>query len=78
MSLKGALTELPLSDLVEMTSLGGKTGRLLVSAADGTVAGRLDFREGRLVDARASCAYVLALPTSCLRCREAVNWREFR
>jgi hypothetical protein len=51
MSLKGDLTELPLADLIEMTALGGKTGRLLVNDADGAAAGRLDFREGRLVDA---------------------------
>ncbi len=51
MTLKGDLSELPLSDLIEMTALGGKTGRLLISFPDGTLAGRLDFRSGRLVDA---------------------------
>ena len=51
MSLKGDLTELPLADLIEMTALGGKSGRLLISASDETVAGRLDFRDGELVDA---------------------------
>jgi hypothetical protein len=51
MSLQGDLGELPLADLIEMTVLGGKTGRLLIRAADGTTAGSLDFRDGRLVDA---------------------------
>jgi hypothetical protein len=49
--LKGDLAELPLPDLIEMTALGGKTGRLIVFAADGSLAGRLDFSAGRLVDA---------------------------
>ena len=30
MGLKGDLGELPLPDLVEMTSVGGKTGRLVL------------------------------------------------
>ncbi|HZL64131.1 MAG TPA: DUF4388 domain-containing protein [Thermoleophilia bacterium] len=51
MTLKGELTELPLSDLIEMTALGGKTGRLLISSADGTLVGTLEFSSGRLVDA---------------------------
>lgn len=51
MGLKGELGELPLSDLIEMTSLGGKTGRLVLSNADGAVVGELSFREGRLVGA---------------------------
>lgn len=51
MGLKGELGELPLSDLVEMTSLGGKTGRLILYDVDGQVAGELAFREGRLVGA---------------------------
>jgi len=49
--LKGDLGELPLSDLIEMTSLGGKTGRLLLYDAEGQIAGDLAFREGRLVGA---------------------------
>jgi hypothetical protein len=51
MTLKGDLTELPLSDLIEMTALGGKTGSILVRSPDGTLAGTLDFSAGRLVDA---------------------------
>ena len=51
MGLKGDFTELPLPDLIEMTALGGKTGRLLVFAADGSQAGRLDFSGGKLMDA---------------------------
>jgi hypothetical protein len=58
MTLKGDLTELPLADLIEMTALGGKTGRLLVSSADGGLAGTLDFRSGRLVDA--ACGKLVA------------------
>jgi len=49
MTLKGDLSELPLADLIEMTALGGKTGRLLISSAGGTLAGTLDFSDGRLV-----------------------------
>jgi len=51
MGLKGDLGELPLSDLIEMTSLGGKSGRLLLYGADGELAGDLAFRDGRLVGA---------------------------
>ena len=51
MSLKGSLAELPLADLIEMTSLGGKSGRLTLFDEDGAVAGALGFREGRLVGA---------------------------
>jgi hypothetical protein len=51
MGLKGDLGELPLSDLVEMTSLGGKTGRLVLHDGEGALAGELAFREGRLVGA---------------------------
>ncbi len=51
MGLKGDLGELALSDLIEMTSLGGKTGRLVLRDADGVKAGELAFREGRLVGA---------------------------
>lgn len=52
-SLKGDLGELALSDLVEMMSLGDKTGRLVLRDAGGRVAGELAFRGGRLV--AASC-----------------------
>ncbi len=51
MGLKGELGELPLSDLIEMTSLGGKTGRLVIADPGGAVVGELAFREGRLVGA---------------------------
>jgi hypothetical protein len=51
MSLKGSLAELPLADLVEMTSLGGKTGRLRLFDEKGAVSGELAFRDGRLVGA---------------------------
>lgn len=51
MGLKGELGELPLSDLVEMTSLGGKSGRLILFDAEGRRAGELAFRDGRLVGA---------------------------
>jgi hypothetical protein len=51
--LIGDLGELPLPDLVEMTSVGGKTGRLVLYDEEGAVAGVLMFRGGRLVGARA-------------------------
>ena len=49
MGLKGDLAELPLTDLVEMTSVGGKTGRLVLFDEEDAVAGVLMFRGGRLV-----------------------------
>jgi Domain of unknown function (DUF4388) len=52
MGLKGDLGELPLSDLIEMTSLGGKSGRLHLFDAAGEPAGELAFRDGMLVGAR--------------------------
>lgn len=51
MGLKGSLAELPLADLIEMTALGGKTGRLTLFDEEGTAAGELAFRDGRLVGA---------------------------
>ena len=51
MGLNGSLGELPLSDLVEMTAIGGKTGRLTLSGADGAAIGTLAFRHGRVVGA---------------------------
>ena len=51
MGLKGTLAELPLADLVEMTSLGGKSGRLTLFDEEGAAAGELAFRDGRLVGA---------------------------
>ena len=49
MGLKGSLAELPLADLIEMTSLGGKSGRLTLFDEGGAMAGELAFRDGRLV-----------------------------
>jgi hypothetical protein len=51
--LTGDLGELPLPDLVQMTSVGGKTGRLVLFDEEGAVAGVLMFRGGRVVGARA-------------------------
>jgi hypothetical protein len=51
MGLKGTFAELPLTDLIEMTSLGGKTGRLLLYDEEGEVAGEMVFDGGRLADA---------------------------
>jgi hypothetical protein len=51
--LTGDLRELPLADLVQMTSIGGKTGRLVLFDEEDAVAGMLLFRNGRLVGARA-------------------------
>ena len=51
MSFTGTLSELALCDLVEITSLGGKTGVLDVAYSDGASAGRLAFRDGTLVSA---------------------------
>jgi hypothetical protein len=51
MGLKGSLAELSLTDLIEMTSVGGKTGRLVLFDEEGLVAGQLFFRAGRLVGA---------------------------
>jgi hypothetical protein len=51
MGLSGSLTELPFADLIEMTSLGGKTGLLVLSDDKGAVVGKLAFRAGLLVGA---------------------------
>ena len=51
MSFTGTLSELALCDLVEITTLGGKTGVLDVSRPDGSPAGRLAFRDGALTSA---------------------------
>ncbi len=51
MGLRGDLGEVALSDLIEMTSLGGKTGLLVLRDAEGQVVGELAFRDGRLVGA---------------------------
>jgi len=50
--LSGGFDELALSELVEMTTLGRKTGRVTVFNAHGDARGELDFRDGRLVGAR--------------------------
>jgi hypothetical protein len=51
MSFKGTMQELALTDLIEITSLGGKTGVLDIQYADGAPAGRITFREGHLASA---------------------------
>ncbi len=51
MGLTGGLDELALADLVEMISLGAKTGRLELRGKDGAAAGHLAFRGGRLINA---------------------------
>ena len=51
MGLTGGLDELALADLVEMTGLGGKSGRLTLYDEEGASAGELAFRDGRLVGA---------------------------
>jgi hypothetical protein len=51
MGLTGSLFELPLADLIEMISLGGKSGRLSLYDAESAPAGELAFRDGRLVGA---------------------------
>jgi hypothetical protein len=51
MSFAGTLSELALCDLVEITTLGAKSGVLEVAHADGSPAGRLAFRGGALVSA---------------------------
>jgi hypothetical protein len=53
MTLQAALGELRLSDVIEMTALGRKTGRLTVYGSDGREAASLSFRDGRVV--AASC-----------------------
>ncbi len=53
MSLKGTLSELALSDLIEVISLGSKSGRLQIKGADGETAATLSFRDGRLINASA-------------------------
>ena len=51
MSLKGTIAELALPDLIEITSLGNKTGILTVTNPDGSVAGQIAFKQGRLTRA---------------------------
>lgn len=51
MGLSGDLADLPLSDLIEMMSVGGKSGRLVLYDGEEAVAGVLRFRGGRLVGA---------------------------
>jgi hypothetical protein len=52
MGLTGGLDELPFSDLVQMTSVGRKTGRLTLYTGQGEERGELQFRRGRIVGAR--------------------------
>lgn len=52
MGLTGGLDELPFTDLVQMTSVGRKTGRLTLFTTDGEERGELQFRKGRIVGAR--------------------------
>ena len=51
MGLKGSLAELQLADLVELMSLGRKTGLLTLYDGCGALAGELAFSEGLLVAA---------------------------
>ena len=51
MSFTGTLAELALCDLVEITTLGAKSGVLEVAHPNGAPAGRLSFRDGALVGA---------------------------
>jgi hypothetical protein len=50
--LSGGFDELALTELVEMTTVGRKTGRVTVFDAHGEARGELDFCGGRLVGAR--------------------------
>ena len=52
MGLSGGLDELSLAELVEMSTVGRKTGRLTLCDESGEARGELDFRGGRLVGAR--------------------------
>lgn len=52
MGLTGGLDELPFVDLAQMTSVGRKTGRLVLYREDGEETGELQFRRGRIVGAR--------------------------
>ena len=51
MGLTGGLDELSFTDLVQMTSVGRKTGRLTLFTVRGEAAGELQFRRGRIVGA---------------------------
>jgi hypothetical protein len=53
LSLKGTLSELALSDLIEVISLGSKSGRLQITGGDGEAAATLSFKAGRLINASA-------------------------
>lgn len=52
MSLRGSLSELQLVDLVEMMSLGNKTGLLALYDERDVSAGEMAFADGLLVDAK--------------------------
>jgi len=51
MPLEGTLDELPLADMIEMTSLGNKSGLLVLADTLGSTVGSLGFNNGRLVSA---------------------------
>ena len=51
MSLRGNLTELQLTDLTEMMSLGAKSGTISLYEPGGALTGSLAFSDGLLVDA---------------------------
>jgi hypothetical protein len=57
MTLKGTLSELALSDLTEVISLGGKSGRLEIAGGEGEPAATLSFRDGRLINASAGALH---------------------
>lgn len=52
MGLTGGLDEVSFVDLAQMTSVGRKTGRLVLYTEQGDEAGELQFRRGRIVGAR--------------------------
>lgn len=51
MSLKGTLSELPLSDLIEVISLGGKSGQLQIARGADEPPATLSFKDGRIINA---------------------------
>jgi hypothetical protein len=49
MSLQGSLSELPLSDVIQLVSVSGKTGAFMIQRDE--LAGRILLRDGQIVDA---------------------------
>lgn len=49
MSLQGSLSELPLSDVIQLVSVSGKTGAFMIQRDEQT--GRIFLRDGQIVDA---------------------------